>query len=664
MADIGHVALILALVASIYSMFAYILGRKGTNPALAKSARNGLFAALGLVSLSVIILTIALITYDFEFKYVASYTDLELSLLYRISALWGGQAGSLLFWAWFISLFSVMAALWKRDAIQKLQPYALAVIMVVQVFFLSLLVSVSTPFSKLFPVPVDGAGMNLLLQHPGMLLHAPITLIAFAAFTIPFAYAIAALLSRKLGNEWLVSIRRWTVLAWLLLGVGNILGAWWAYTILGWGGYWAWDPVENAGLMPWLFTTAFLHFSLIQKRRHIFKIWNLLFIILTFNLIIFGTYIARSGILASVSVHVFGDHGLDPFFLTFFCITLLGSIALLFYRRNDLRDETTSIQLVSRESTFYLTGLLLAGSALIVLIGTIFPAITRAIAGNEIVIDAGFFDRVVGPIFLVIVLVIGICVQIGWQRAIDNKSLINRFLWPLVAAIVIIAILFIAGIREWIVLTAYFVCGFTFFSILFKWFQEIKVRNQAKVESYLKAFWKLLLGNRPHYGGYIIHLSIVIIAVGVIGSSFYESHKQSLLETGESVTISGYTLTFNGVTYEETPNLFVAAAQITVYQGDRYLGELAPQKRIVLKNGQSVSDPAIRTSLVKDLYVILDAWSEDGGTILLTVRNEPLVIWLWIGGYIFILGGLIALWPGDRRQSTLQRPQAVGLKKE
>ncbi len=659
MADIGHIALILALAASIYSAIAFILGRKGANPALAKSARNGLFAAFGLVSLSVIILTIALVTSNFEFRYVANYTDRELGLLYKFSALWGGQAGSLLFWAWFIAFFAVLAALWKRHSIQKLQPYALAVIMGVQVFFLSLLVSVSTPFDKLANIPFDGRGLNLLLQHPGMLIHAPITLIAFAAFTIPFAYAIAALLAHELDNEWLASTRRWAVLAWLFLGVGNITGAWWAYTILGWGGYWAWDPVENAGLMPWLTVTAFLHLALIQKRRHIFKIWNLALIILTFNLVIFGTYITRSGMLSGISVHVFGDHGLDPYFFTFLCVTLIGSMGLLFYRRKDLKGKDYSIDLISRESTYYLTLLLLAGSTLIVLIGTIFPVITRAITGNEIIVEPAFFDRVVGPIFLAIVLVIGICTQIGWQRAIDNKSLINRFLWPAIAGLAVVAILLIAGISNWIVLLACFVFGFTFFSILFKWFQETKVRKQAKGENYWNAFWKLLLGNRPRYGGYIIHLSIVIMAVGVIGSSFYESYDQSILEKGESVIVNDYTLTFNRITYEETTSRAVIAAQLTVYKGDRLLAEMAPQKRIMLTGDHAVTDPAIHSNLVEDLYVILDAWSEDGNTILLTTRIEPLVIWIWIGGYLFTLGGLIAFWPGDRRQTVLPKSQSA-----
>ncbi len=446
MADIGYIALLLALVAAIYSAIAFIFGARGRHPGVRDSARNGLLAVSGLVSISVAALIYALVTHDFRIEYVASYTSRDLSLTYLLSALWAGNDGSLLFWGWLLSLFATVVILQKRDIGKELMPYASSIIMVTQAFFLILLLFVSNPFHKLAFVPAEGMGLNPLLENPGMILHPPVLLAGYVGFTIPFAFAVAALLAKRLSDEWIIAIRRWTLLAWLLLGVGNIIGAWWAYVELGWGGYWAWDPVENAGFMPWLVATAFLHSIMMQRRRGMLKVWNIVLIILTFSLAIFGTFLTRSGILSSV--HTFAETTLGPLFLGFIGITLFGSLGLLYYRSEELKSEAEMESLISRESTFLLNNLLLVGAAFAIFLGTIFPVISEVVRGAKISVGPPFFNQVNGPIFLAIILLAGICTLIGWRQA-SIKNLIRNFLWPLVAALILLIVLFVLGIREW-----------------------------------------------------------------------------------------------------------------------------------------------------------------------------------------------------------------------
>ncbi|MFC1847630.1 heme lyase CcmF/NrfE family subunit [Chloroflexota bacterium] len=390
MADIGYIALFLALLASIYAAISFAFGAKREHQALIESAKHGLLAACGLVSISVLTLLYALLTHDFSIEYVYLYTSRDLSLAYLISALWAGNDGSLLFWAWLLSIFATVMLIQKRDVSRALVPYASSIIMLTEGFFLILILFISNPFQKLGFIPPDGRGLNPLLENPGMIIHPPTLLAGYVGLTIPFAFAIAALLTRRLGDEWIIAIRKWTLLPWLLLGVGNILGAWWAYIELGWGGYWAWDPVENAGLMPWLVATAFLHSIMMQRRRGMLKVWNMVLIILTFTLSIFGTFLTRSGILSSV--HTFAETSLGPFFLVFLGITLFGSLGLLFYRSEDLEGEAEMESLVSRESTFLLNNLLLVGAAFAIFLGTVFPVISEAVRGVKITVGPPFFQ--------------------------------------------------------------------------------------------------------------------------------------------------------------------------------------------------------------------------------------------------------------------------------
>ena len=648
MADIGYITLFLALAASIYSAIAFAFGARGKHPALINSARNSLLAVCGLVSISVAVLVYALLTHDFQIEYVASYTSRDLSLPYLLSALWAGNDGSLLFWAWLLSLFAAVVVLQKRDVGKILVPYASSIVMFTEAFFLILLLSVSNPFHKLPFAPAEGMGLNPLLENPGMIIHPPTLLVGYVAFTIPFAFAMAALLARRLGDDWLIAIRRWTLLAWLFLGIGNILGAWWAYVELGWGGYWAWDPVENAGLMPWLVATAFLHSIMMQRRRGMLKVWNMVLIILTFSLAIFGTFLTRSGILSSV--HTFAESALGPFFLAFIGITLFGSLGLLYYRSEELKSEAEMESLVSRESTFLLNNLLLVGAAFAIFLGTVFPVISETVRGVKISVGPPFFNQVNGPIFLAIILLTGVCALIGWRRA-SIKNLLRNFLWPLVAALILVIVLFVLGIREWYALIAFPVCGFVLSTILYEWFRGTRARHRMRAENYLKAFWGLIGTNRPRYGGYIVHIAIILIAIGVIGSSFYELEKEVTLMPGESMTIKNYTLTYENMDRYETESKLVVTATLSVYNHGILKGTLTPEKYFHRTYEQPVTEVAIRTTLLEDLYVILIGWDEDGTTAFKVLVN-PLVNWIWIGGGVFILGGLVAFWPDQRRLPT------------
>ncbi len=653
MADIGYIALFLALLASIYSAVAYIFGVRGRRAALIESAKNGLLATFGLVTLSVAILLSALLTHNFQIEYVASYTSRDLSTAYLVSALWAGNDGSLLFWAWLLSIFAVVVVLQKRDKNRELVPYTSTIVMFTTAFFLLLLLSVSNPFHQLPLVPADGRGLNPLLENPGMILHPPVLLAGYAAFTIPFGFAIAALLTKKFG-DWVIAVRRWTLFAWLFLGVGNIIGAWWAYVELGWGGYWAWDPVENAGLMPWLVATAFLHSIMMQRRRGILKVWNMVLIILTFSLAIFGTFLTRSGILSSV--HTFGESALGPFFLTFLGIALLGSLGLLYYRSKELKSEAEIESIVSRESTFLLNNLLLVGATFAIFLGTIFPVISEAVRGVKITVGAPFFNQVNGPIFLAIIFLTGVCALIGWRRA-SVKNLVRNFLWPLVAAIILGIILFLLGIREIYAVAGFFLCGFVFFTIGYEWFRGTRARRRMRAENYLKAFWGLFWSNRPRYGGYIIHIAIILIAVGVIGSSVYDVEKEATLQPGESMTIQNYTLTYDNIDLYETQSKLIAIATLSVYSEGKMIGMIMPEKYFHRSYEQPVSEVAIRSTLREDLYVILISWDDDGTAAFKVVVN-PLVNWIWIGGGVFVLGGLAVFWPDREKLPAPAKPRA------
>ncbi len=646
--EIGFVCLVLALAGAIYSAGAWAIGIRRQRPVIIASARQAMLAVAGLTTLAVLGLLTALLTHNFGLQYVYAYTSRAMPTIYLIASLWAGNDGSLLFWAWLLALFSLVVVYRRRSANRELIPHTALILMVVQVFFLLLLVATSNPFEARAVVPWDGRGINPLLENFGMIVHPPLLLAGYVVVAVPFAFAVAALLKRQLNNAWVVATRRWILAAWLLLGAGNLIGAWWAYVELGWGGYWAWDSVENAGLMPWLTATVFLHSMLMQRWRGIFRVWNMTLVIVTFGLVIFGTFLTRSGVLAAVSVHSFPESTMGPYFITFMAVTVLGALGLMLWRYNELKGEVEMESWISREGSFLLNNLLLVGATIVILIATIFPFITSASGKNMVILDPEWYDRAVGPILLVIVLLIGICCVIGWRRA-NLRTLLRQLAVPLALAAVLGIVLAAVGLGAWQAALGYAVCAFVGTSVLVVWIREVRARRAG--DNPVGAWWGLLKRQKPRYGAYLVHLGIVLITVGIIGSSFFGAQHEVTLKVGETVTVKDYTLTFQGIFLDETPDKQIIRAEMGVTRGGRKLPLMAPEKYYHRSlEGQSVTEVAIRSTAVADLYVILGGLSEDGETVDFEILVNPLVIWIWIGGGVFLAGGLLAFW-GDRRKT-------------
>ena len=641
MADLGYFSLALALVVALFSLLAALLGARG-RPELVAAARNGTFARLGLTTLASAVLAYAFISHDFSLEYVASYSARDMSTVYTLAAFWAGNEGSLLFWSWGLALMAAIV-LWQKPR-RDFLPYVMAVIAANVAFFLLLMIFVSNPFKQLPFTPADGRGLNPLLENVGMIFH-PLTLLAgYSGFTIPFAFAMAALATGQVEEEWLRPARRYALVAWVLLGVGNIIGAWWAYVELGWGGYWAWDAVENAGLMPWLTGTAFLHSAIIQKRRGMLKVWNMVLIIVTFNLCLFGTFLTRSGVVSSI--HTFGISSLGPLFLGFIFLSLLVPVILLYWRLPSLRSEDRLDSLVSRESSFLINNLLLVAIAFATFLGTMLPAITEAVRGVRVTVGPSYFNLVNGSLFFIFILLMGICPIVGWRRAIP-RNLLRSLVIP-VAAATLVVVLLIIWTRTWYAIVGFGACALVLATILREWFRGVMVRHRKK-ENYFVAFFRLLWGNRPRYGGYIVHVGIILLALGVIGSSFYKVQAEASLNPGESFEIGKYTLKYEGITDKATEKKDVVSATIQVFNKGKPAGIMVPALTFHINYENPVSDVAIRTRPLEDLYVIFLGSDQTSGLAAFKAYINPLMVWMWIGGFLLLLGSVIAIWPERRR---------------
>ncbi len=640
MTDIGYAALSLTLVVSIYATVAFIVGGRWGYPELLESAKNAVLAAGGLATIASAVLIYLLLTHDFGVRYVYQHTSTYLPTVYTLSAFWAGQEGSLLLWLWLLAILTAIVALLRQAWSQELQPYALAFLAFSEAFLALVLVFVSDPFAEI-PRPVEGFGLNPLLQNFWMIIHPPVVFVGYAAYTIPFAFAFAALVSDHLDDQWVRGIRRWNILAWLFLGLGILIGAWWAYLELGWGGYWGWDPVENASLIPWLTGTAFLHSVMMQERRGMFKVWNIVLITLTFTLCIFATFVTRSGIIKSV--HAFGQSSLGAFFLAFMAIVLAVIFGLLYHRQQKLASENEPQSLISREANFLLNNLLLCGGGLAILLGTIFPTLTELVQGEQISLNASFYRRVMGPVFAALLLLIGICPLIGWRRIPSAKSL-RVLLYPAVTALLIAVALFTLEIREPYALLSFAICAFVMTAILSEFYRGMMARRRTRGEPPLKALVTLIWKARRRYGGYLVHLSIVLIALGVTGESFYKIEKQLTLTQGESITIEDYVLQYEAFSSERTQEKQRFAVTLNVYKNDRKIDTVVPEKNFHWNIEQWVTEVAIHRSLKEDLYIILGGIEEDGLATFQILIN-PLVIWLWIGGGVLLLGTVVAAWP-------------------
>ncbi|KRT77716.1 MAG: cytochrome c assembly protein, cytochrome c-type biogenesis protein CcmF [Armatimonadetes bacterium CSP1-3] len=648
MSELGNLSIALAALVSAYGLVAALLGAGLRRADLQHSARNAVYAVFLLLSVASGILLYQALTRDFGNAYVASYSSRDLGFWYTVSVWWAGQAGSLLFWAWLLAGFGAVVV-WRQAGYRELMPYIIATVMGVSVFFTLLLAVVSSPFARLAFAPPDGQGLNPLLQNPGMFFHPPTQYLGYVGFTIPFAFAIAAMATKRLDDEWIRATRRWTLASWFFLTLGVLFGMQWAYVELGWGGYWAWDPVENASLLPWLTGTAFLHSVMIQEKRDMLKVWNLVLIVLTFGLVIFGTFLTRSGVLSSV--HSFALSSMGPLFFAFIAVILIVSFTLLALRLPWLKSAGDLDSLVSRESSFLFNNLILVGAAFSVFLGTIFPMISEAVRGVKISVGAPFFNQVNVPIGLALLLVMGLCPLLAWRKA-SLANLSRNFLFPGALGLLTAVGLIVAGLRQPVAVTAFALSAFVTATILLDFHRGAMVRR-GHGEPYPLALGRLVLRNRRRYGGYVVHLGVILLFAGMAGSAF-SSQQEAVLRPGQTVTINQYTLRYEGISQYPTQSAMVTAATLTVFNGREPIAVMNPQRNIHRGHEeQPMTEVAIRSTMMEDLYVILAGIGEDGTANFKVIVN-PLMMWMWIGGVLMSLGTVVAFWP-ERREALRAR---------
>ncbi len=665
---LGTFALWAALLLGCWSAVVAFSGRWQTRPDLSQAVTRGSYAVCAALLVASAALWKGIFSHDFNIEYVASYTSRNLPSYYLISAFWAGQRGSLLFWATILSIFGALAQALTSSRHKDLLPYVAGVVNLVTGFFVAtMLFGHASPFERLPFTPPDGGGLNPQLQNPGMVMHPPMLYLGYISVTIPFAFAIAALLARKLDTGWIIAMRKWALASWLFLSIGITIGMWWAYMELGWGGVWGWDPVENAPLLGWLTLTAFLHSVMIQEKRGMLKRWNLSLVIGTFLLSIFATFITRSGVIASV--HSFTQSDIGYFFLALLIVSGVLSFTLLYTRWPMLKPEVQLESLLSRESAFLFNNLALVGIAFSVLWGTLFPIISEAVRGTKITLGPGFFNRVNVPLGLVLLLLTGIGPLIAWRKA-SAANLRRQFVAPVISGIVVGAALIASGLRDFYALVALILAGFVTGTVVQEFWRGIRARMSLYAERAPTAVVHLVARNRRRYGGYIVHIAIVIYFVAFTGLAF-QVKKEFDLQPGATGTIRSpfgqtYQLTHMGVSQYDRVNRHVSAATLDVRRDGQRIGSVSSEQRQYVNSlGESTFQPStevgIRSNLREDLYVVY-AGSPDGTErARFTVYINPLVNWFWIGCVVLTLGGLITMWPGGPQVRTAKRrvvPQA------
>ena len=660
MADLGYAAIIAAFVIAIYAAVAAFVGARARINELWLSTRNAVFVVFGLVSIASAALVYSFFARDFSIRYVAEHSSSDLPPLYTLAGWWAGQAGSLLFWAWILSIAAVVIILRSEKRAREQVPYVTAVMMAVLAYFLGIIAFAANPLEKMPLALSEGTGLNPLLRTSDMISHPTSLLLGYSLLTVPFAFAMAALITGRLDDWWIRSTRRWTLVAWFFLTMGNLLGMLWAYRVLGWGGYWAWDPVENASFMPWLTATAYLHSVMIQQRRGMLKVWNMVLIIITFSLSLFGTLVVRSGILSSV--HSFAAGASGPLFLVLIFIVLVGSLWLLWARLPRLRSEHALDSMVSREATFLGNNLLLVGAAFAIFWGTIFPIISEAVRGVKVGVGTPFYQQITAPIFLGLIVLMGVCALIGWRKAsVDN--LLRNFLFPLAMAVGAAVVLYVLGLHSIYAVVAFAALAFAAATIVLEFYRGVRARHRGHGDNYLIALPRLVWRHKPRYGGYIVHLGIVLLAMGIIGSQGFSTNKEATLAPGESMEVRGYTLTFNdeGLTETSNANSTKVTATLDVSSGGEHLRFIDASKRFEGRSEEPVTDAGIWTRPQEDLFVILGGWTEDGKATFKVFVN-PLVMWIWVGGAVIVAGSLIAFWPDARAEQRVpvRRLQPIG----
>jgi len=666
MAQIGQFALALAWVVTAYSIVASLLGIRLKHDNLIASGRNAALGTFVCITTAIACLGYLFAVSDFSIKYIAAHSNRDLPIYFKVSSIWGGQEGSLLFWGWLLTAYSALVIVqnWRKHS--AMMPYVVAVLMGTSFFFTSMHLFIVNPFnqtvflqsdaSPLPFVPRDGTGLNPLLQDPYMVIHPPMLYLGFVGFAVPFAFAIAAMITKQLGDTWIRTTRRWTMVAWMFLSIGIMLGGKWAYHELGWGGFWAWDPVENASMMPWLIGTAFLHSVMVQEKKGMLKVWNMVLIILTFIMSIFGTLLTRSGMVQSV--HAFAQSPVGGYFRAFIIVALSGALYLLFDRLPYLKSENQMESIVSRESSFMFNNLILLAACFAVFWGTMFPIISEAATGSKITVGPPFFNKVNVPIAIFLMFLTGVGPLLAWRRASTN-SLKRNFLSPAVIALASGVALYFRGVRHFYAWLSIVMSIFVTLTIIREFYKGAAARSSGTGETFLEAIVNLTLRNTRRYGGYVVHFGFVLLFIGWVGQAF-TTDAEGEMGVGDTLPIREYTLRVDKLGIEDTPNYASDKATISLFEYGKKVANLYPEKRLY-KAGQEkqpTTEVSIYSTAKNDVYVVFQGGTRDGKKAIIQVFYNPLTMWVWIGGIVLVAGTLIALLP-NKKAILRRRPEIV-----
>jgi cytochrome c-type biogenesis protein CcmF len=678
---LGYITLALAFLLAVYGLIAVLIGWIQKASAWIESARLALLLIFPLVTFSTLALILLLVNQRFDVAYVYSVTSLEMPIYLRLTALWGGQSGSLLLWSWLLAGYSLFFGIrkWRDD--QALLPWALLVVFLTLASFLMLNVFLEPPFTRFWHLPdgsralsilqpqgawpllpQDGLGLNPLLRHPGMIWHPPALYLGFIGFIIPFALAVGALGSGRYDRRWIEIARPWMLIAWVFLTLGLVLGMRWAYDILGWGGYWGWDPVEIAALMPWLSATALIHTAILQRRRDSFRRWNFVLVILTFALIIFGTFVTRSGVLSSVHTFAGSDIGSPLFVYT--AIIILGSWGLLLARWRNLRADYEPEFRFSKEVLTLFSNLVLLSILAVCFLGVIYPILSELLTNTEITVGPAWYKHITGPLFILQLFLVGICPLAAWSAT--NLAILGKRLLVLtpVSMLAPLAIWIFGDVHQWLVLIALWLVAFSSLVILADYLQQVTRAQRQTQQKFVRACWEPIRRNHRRYGGVLVHLGVVLMSIGIIGIEGLQQETQATLTLGESVEIQGYAFRFEGVEqFQDDDGRIITEAVLAISHHGKPIGALYPRRAIYPNMGLSVTQPGLKSNLAVDLYAILIDWqpiSQDQATF--RIFYNPLVTWLWIGSGVLTFGVVVALLPGSQRQERGQPPSKVDQK--
>ena len=659
MIELGRYCLAGALLLCAYGCITAFWGGYQKRISFVRSSENAVLANFVLCLTASVCLWLLIFQDQFQVLYVSMVSSKNQPAIYKFTSLWGGQSGSLLFWVLILSFFSTVFMVQNRKRNRALVPYANGVLSACTFFFLILLNFAAKPFELSGKVPLDGVGLNPLLQNPYMIIHPPSLYLGFICLTVPFAIAMGALLSQKLDTTWIAATRRWGIVSWCFLTFGVSLGAMWAYEELGWGGYWAWDPVENASFMPWLITTAFLHSIMITEKKGMLKAWNFVLILLAFELTIFGTFLTRSGVIESV--HSFALSNIGPFFITFLIVSSLFGLFMIAYRAGELKGWKRMQSFLSREFTFLLNNWLFVSICFAVFWGSVFPILSEWVTGEKITTGAPFFNQVTAPLWLALLILTGICPLIAWRKA-SVKNFQRNFIYPTIGGVLGGLICLGLGINATLPLILFSSAGFVSMTIFFEFYKGARARQVIRPSGFLPALVDLAVMNKRRYGGFVIHAGFVLVCVGVTASSFFDVDRFFTVQEGDSLALGRYALVYKGMSQHRDPEKIVFSARLEVSRQGTLLGELRPEKHIHhSQKDQPQTEVAIRSTLRDDLYVALSTWDENGATFHVYIK--PLVVWIWIGVGVMIFGGLFVLIP-DQKKAVAKVKERSAIKED